>query len=104
MHAVTKPFVEHYREPAAFRIETIEQCLAPNCAIRIEHAARLGPRNCQWQRWQEPRMHDGQAWRICEDIDRCRAEYGDHYIRLCIENFAFRSQVSMLVYEPYGDP
>ena len=101
MQAVLKQPQTETRSQTSGRVfAQIEKCLRQGCVIRIEHASTLAPRFSPWQTWGEPACYNGDSQQIFAQIAACQTAYGDHHIRLSIEDYSCHSRFSFVVHQP----
>ena len=78
----------------------IGHCLRQGCVICLQHSEQPQPRYTRWKVWGTPRCYGGDPQRLFDDIERCRQEHADRYIRLEIEDYSFHSRFSFVVHQP----
>ncbi|WP_246237595.1 ribulose bisphosphate carboxylase small subunit [Caldichromatium japonicum] len=89
--------------PAESRmLAQLEHCLHRGCVLAIEHTARIEPRTAQWELWGTSSLYAGDLQAVHIEIDRCRQAHCNHHIRLCVEDWHWRSRLSVIVYRPHS--
>ena len=86
--------------PAARVLTQIEYCLRQKCVICIEHTPCFSPSWSSWRIWGKPDYYNGNANHLYSEIDHCRVEHADHYIRLNIEDPSCHCRFSFVVHSP----
>jgi len=85
----------------------VQYALDNGWAVAIEHTADPHPRNVYWSMWGNPMFDLRDAAGVLMELQACRAEHGDQYIKL----LAFDSRkgwesvrMSFLVNRPAFEP
>ena len=86
--------------PAARVLAQVEHCLRQKCVICIEHTPCMSPSWSPWQTWGKPCFYNGDVHQIYSEIDHCRTEHADHFIRLNIEDHSCHCRFSFVVHSP----
>lgn len=61
----------------------VQYCLDKGWAVNIEHTNDPHPRNTYWEMWAAPMFDLAVAAGAMLELDKCRASYGNRYIRIC---------------------
>jgi ribulose-bisphosphate carboxylase small chain len=85
----------------------VQYALDQGWALAIEYTKDPHPRNCYWEMWGIPMFDLKDAAGIMMELDACRAEHGDEYIKI----LAFDSKkgwesvrMSFIVQRPAFEP
>ncbi len=60
----------------------VEYCLEQGWAIGIEYTDDAHPRNTYWDMWGNPMFDLRDAKGVMMELDDCRAEHPDSYVRI----------------------
>lgn len=85
----------------------IDYALSNGWAVAVEHTADPHPRNVYWSMWGNPMFDLRDAAGVMMEVNACRAEHGDEYIKV----LAFDSRkgwesvrMSFIVHRPAFEP
>jgi len=65
------------------RIHTqVQYCIDKGWAVSIEHTDDPHPRHVYWEMWGHPMFDDPDAAAAVFELNECRKQFGDRYIRI----------------------
>lgn len=59
-----------------------QYCIDKGWAISLEHTDDPHPRNTYWEMWGNPMFDNPDAAAVLFELNECRKQFGDRYIRL----------------------
>jgi ribulose-bisphosphate carboxylase small chain len=59
-----------------------QYCIDNGWAISLEHTDDPHPRNTYWEMWANPMFDNPDAAAVLYELNECRKQFGDRYIRL----------------------
>jgi ribulose-bisphosphate carboxylase small chain len=60
----------------------VERAIRLGRTVSIEFTDTPAPRNHYWQMWGLPRFDDVDAGVVVADVNRCRAAFPNHYVKV----------------------
>jgi ribulose-bisphosphate carboxylase small chain len=85
----------------------VQYCLDQGWAVGIEHTDDPHPRNTYWEMWGNPMFDLKDAAGVVHELNACRAEHGETYIRIngFDSNHGWETvRLSFLVNRPKAEP
>ncbi len=85
----------------------VQYCLTKGWAVNIEHTDDPHPRNTFWEMWGLPMFDLADAAGVMLELEQCRKNYGDRYIRLSAfdSSHGWESvKISFIVNRPAVEP
>jgi ribulose-bisphosphate carboxylase small chain len=84
----------------------INRAIGRGWAVSIDFTERPAPRHHYWQAWGLPRFDGVSAGDVVAEINRCRAAFPNHYVRVnALDRSVGRQMVglSFIVHRPGDD-
>ena len=60
----------------------VQYCIDNGWAVSLEHSDDPHPRNTYWEMWGHPMFDNPDAAAVVYELNECRKQYGNHYIRV----------------------
>ena len=85
----------------------VQYCIDNGWAVSVEYTDDPHPRNTYWEMWGHPMFDNPDAAAVVFEVNECRKQFGDYYIRV----IAFDSthgwesiKLSFIVNRPKDEP
>ena len=62
--------------------EQVQYCIDNNWAVSVEYTDDPHPRNVYWEMWGHPMFDNPDAAAVIFELNECRKQFGDRYIRI----------------------
>ena len=62
--------------------EQVQYCIDNNRAVSVEYTDDPHPRNVYWEMWGHPMFDNPDAAAVIFELNECRKQFGDRYIRI----------------------
>ena len=62
--------------------EQVQYCIDKGWAVSLEYTDDPHPRNSYWEMWGHPMFDNPDAAAVVYELNECRKQYGDRYIRI----------------------
>lgn len=62
--------------------EQVQYCIDNGWAVSVEYTDDPHPRNSYWEMWGHPMFDNPDAAAVVFELNECRKQYGDRYIRI----------------------